>query len=1357
MFKKRRMFDARKGLSIGLTLVLLLLALAPVGQARGTAAAPTLDSASPDVGLAAAWRLPYVRFGQSAVLDYGVTTARMILFGGSNGRQFFNDVWALDVTTPGSESWTKLNPAGPWPPPRAWHTAVYDHDGRRMIVYGGHSFHYDFDDAWILDLTPGAETWSQLQPGGTAIGPRRFHSAVYDSARDQMVVFGGSRGGRMLNDTWALDLATPGSESWSQWAVGGSVPAARAQHTAIYEEDSDIMVVFGGLSAAGVQNDTWILNLGTRQWAQAPLAGPPPARRGHTVGYREVSDRMYVFGGLGSNGFFNDLWELDLTPGEVGWRELFPTGTPPAGRAWHAAAYYSGLNHMYVWGGRGMDGLEGETQWRLNVGGLNWAAIEPSLPGWLGGAAEDTKQAGVMPDVSLRVEDAQPDTTVSVMPDSEVWFVAQVKTTSGAYATDVDLTLDVASPRFEVVEVGLRYKDALDVESWHTATYLGSGRYRLENVDLEKRGSDTQYQMQVIFKANVKADAPAGRTTVSLVAEGTNWTYPLEYSAYAVIRSAPRAWIVTNRTKLFDEYGASNVRTLLDTIYDIAQGGAGNGPPAVVLYADRYVPSLETWDNTAVNYASEATANVVANDLDAWLDSWPTTPTYLALVGDDNILPRYRKADYDLWCSDGAGGIEDCSEDGHPDCWGMESVCDDMVLNDYFWTDNPYGDVAGGTDWQVGDLEIAVGRIVAATAQDLNKLLRYANRGPRAGEDRAIIASGYLGPGDVDVMDWDVSGSAEDARYAIGTSLGYDYDLPFVDGGPTKPDIVAAMNAGYAVAALAHHGAVTAWQTPGDGDDLWCYEVPDYDQSNLMPTNRPFFYFDACRVGLSYGSGWDDPTRPDGPQAYDDSLVYGLVHQGISGVVASGGLSYYCSGDDDLCYGEVLSNDFWKVAEAYPDRSDPLGWALMRAKERFAVTSDTGRKTVQEFTYFGLPWMRLPGHATAAEAAALPAGEVTDTAWSTPAGGAPQGSYTTVATIDASNYALGTTPEGYDLIEVQGLDQRLADGQPVLPRASLEVILPLSATVTSLTFTPSQDVALANLDIPSILPTVGLADAPTGSYTGTLEGVYPVTATYASSLLDTYQLVRVDVVPVTYDATLDQATLYRNVEVELAYDTPQVLALTYFETDEPQYLPSETINTNSRLSNAGDVAQTVTATLVIQDVHGQVAGWEASAPFEVPAGGSYDLALGWTGPLAEDNYVAGLLIWQGGEVLAGAGQGTLVAAGQISELEVAEEWPLGQAGTLRLTYDNLIASPVFAMGSVGIYDEEGGLVDFLEPQAVAVAAGASGTLTFAWTPPAIGTYSASAVIVAGGQEYGPLSGSFEVRYQRLYLPLVVRK
>jgi len=1330
----------RKGLSVSLVLILIFLALVPAGSARTSA---VQDNS------AEAWRLPFIRVGHSAVYDSW--NDRILVFGGWNGQQFFNDVWALDVTA-GAEAWTKLNPSNAWPGARGQHTAIFDHATRRMIVYGGHGSHYNYDDVWALDvLTGGAESWTQLQPSGPAIGARRFHSAINDGLNGRMIVFGGSRGGALLNDVWALDL-TPGAEAWSQLAVTGSVPTARGQHTAIYDEENNLMVVFGGAAAGGLLNDTWALNLGTLQWTQmAPQGTPPPARRGHTAVMNSAQDKMVVFGGLGSGGFLNDLWKLELTPGAVEWVQLDPNGGPPGTRAWHAATYKMQNINVFVLGGWGMGSLSGQAQWKLDLGTMTWSPLTPSLPGWwAGGLAAQSVQSDGIPEVTLNIEDAAPGTLAYLLLSSEVWFVVQLKTADAAYANDVDVTLDVVASKFDVTQVGTRHRDADEVGGWTTPTSLGSGRYRLDNVDLTKESGDSKYQTQVVFKATPKAES--GGTPITAVAEGSGWTAALESPATARIQRDPQAWIITNRAKLFAEYDNSEVRDLLDEIYEVAANRS-----AVVFYLDRYVPDLETWDNTAVDYTSETTANEVAHQVAEWLatrivswDPYPTFayPTYLAIVGDDDIIPFYRKHDYG---ADGDTG--DKSEDDESNCWGDDGVCDQVVSHNFFLTDNPYGDQEYGTfyaDWESGGMEAAAGRIVGATPADMQRFLENAALGPNPNVQRAILAS--------DGVDWWLSGPDNDAHNVLKYDLGYTLNETLIDSDADKAEIVAEMQKGFAVMGAAHHGETYVWQVPACGTFPTCHlvsdEIPDYGPGGQIPANRPFFYFNACRVGMSYTDGWGWGE----PGVYDDSMVYALVNEGASGIIASAGLAYGSFTNNAAANSEVLANNFWVESRAAPDRSDPLGWSLMRAKNKHPVNDNiTEKKTVQTFTYFGLPWTRLPGHGSSQAAQA----GVPSTPWSAPTRGPATGpaaidvTYVITAAVDASVYAISTTVEGFDLIDVQGLSQRIQDGQVVLPEATLEVILPLSATVTSLVFTPTQAVALPGLDIPTFLAGVSIPGGPTGGYTNTVDGLYPVTASFESRMLDTYQLVRVNVVPVTYDATNDQATLYRNVDLAVEYDTPETIALTFFEPDKLQYLPGETISTTASLVNAGDVAETVTATLILQDAQSQIVGFQGAGAFDVPAGGTYELEMGWTGPLDGDVYLARLFIWRGGQVVAGAGSTVLVADGEVSEVSVPELLMPGEEATFALTFDNLGASNTIALASLAIYDQDDVLVAFLPIQAAAVAGGGSATLTAAWAPEQPGSYTASFMLTAGGQEYGPLSQTFDVA-QRIYLPLVMR-
>jgi hypothetical protein len=475
---------------------------------------------------------------------------------------------------------------------------------------------------------------------------------------------------------------------------------------------------------------------------------------------------------------------------------------------------------------------------------------------------------------------------------------------------------------------------------------------------------------------------------------------------------------------------------------------------------------------------------------------------------------------------------------------------------------------------------------------------------------------------------------------------------------------------------------------------------------------------------------------------------------------------YLLPDNNTWCCGEKLSNAFWAQARAYPDRSDPLGWALAQAKRHYAIGGDVDRKTVQTFTYFGLPWMRLPGHATGLTKASTSHERVmTSPSWSPPAltsnvqvGGLTglNATYVVTANVDASVYAISNTAEGFDLIDVDTLLQRTEHGQVVLPRASLNVVLPLSATVTNLVFTPTQDIVLSDMDIPMAQAGVGVSGGPTGGYTTTVDGIYPVTATFESKVVGSYQRVRVHVVPVTYDAANDQATLYRSVDVALEYDTPEPLALTDFELNEIQYLPGETISATARLVNAGSVTETITATLVLQDAQGQIVGFKGSGAVDVPANGTYDLALGWNGPLSRDTYLARILIWQGGRILAGSGSWLLITDGEIASVSVPDTLFPGQQGVFQVDFDNLGASTTIALASMAVYDQEDGLAAFLPSQIKAVPGGQSADLTFTWSPDQPGAYTALFTLIANGQAYGPVRYNFGTGYQ-VYLPLALRE
>ena len=67
---------------------------------------------------------------------------------------------------------------------------------------------------------------------------------VYDSARDRLILFGGSGSPRSINDAWELLLS--GTPIWRQLSIAGEKPSGRRTHLAVYDDVADQMIIATG-------------------------------------------------------------------------------------------------------------------------------------------------------------------------------------------------------------------------------------------------------------------------------------------------------------------------------------------------------------------------------------------------------------------------------------------------------------------------------------------------------------------------------------------------------------------------------------------------------------------------------------------------------------------------------------------------------------------------------------------------------------------------------------------------------------------------------------------------------------------------------------------------------------------------------------------------------------------------------------------------------------------------------------------------------------------------------------------------------------------------------------------------------
>lgn len=300
-----------------------------------------------------AWR-PIVHEGpalsfHSMVLD--TRADRLVVLGGfsigpfGTNPQYYADVWTYGMDQRGL--WSKVNPGGDSPRPRAAGTAIYDPLDDRMVVFGGEVEGHISNETWFLRLGD-SPTWEQLTPAGDGPGVRFYAASIYDPVGHRMIVYGGSDGSVHSDEVWSLTLGA--APRWQRLDPAGESPGRRAGASAAYDSRRRRMVIFGG----GVDSFAWALD----------LAGPPawhrvaknqfPTYAGFLAGcaYDSLNDRLVV-DHVGARG--DETWQLSFTA-PAQWSRLNPSGIRPRERSFSATVSDPSRHRMLVFGGMASSG-----------------------------------------------------------------------------------------------------------------------------------------------------------------------------------------------------------------------------------------------------------------------------------------------------------------------------------------------------------------------------------------------------------------------------------------------------------------------------------------------------------------------------------------------------------------------------------------------------------------------------------------------------------------------------------------------------------------------------------------------------------------------------------------------------------------------------------------------------------------------------------------------------------------------------------------------------------------------------------------------------------------------------------------
>ena len=243
---------------------------------------------------------------------------------------------------------------GPKPCARWGCTATLDTTRNRMIVVGGQA---DDENESILgdvhSLNLDSLEWQQIMVANLA--PRCWHTSTYSRKGDVLLIFGGiDAAGDEMSAMTAFDCQV---EIFFPLQTSGRAPTPRSGHSAVMLEESGLMCVFGGCRKTKWYNDVHLFEPSSGHWLQVTVTGEIPPPRVYHSAASLPGDRMIIFGGNARDESFNDAYMLSPAHGSSAKRDVFvwskinvAGGIPPAPRAGHASVA-CGTEDVVVFGG----------------------------------------------------------------------------------------------------------------------------------------------------------------------------------------------------------------------------------------------------------------------------------------------------------------------------------------------------------------------------------------------------------------------------------------------------------------------------------------------------------------------------------------------------------------------------------------------------------------------------------------------------------------------------------------------------------------------------------------------------------------------------------------------------------------------------------------------------------------------------------------------------------------------------------------------------------------------------------------------------------------------------------------------
>jgi hypothetical protein len=216
----------------------------------------------------------------------------LVMFGGSNGTQYFNDTWEF------KGKWLPLHPTAS-PPARRSMGLTYDSNLGEVVMFGGHAGtsltnggagYRIFNDTWTFS----AGQWTQVVTR-SAPPPDAEPDFAYDPSDGYEVLFGGYNNLRSgventLDATWAFANGT-----WTNLSGQlGVHPSWRDGGCFAYLPELGVLYLWGGDYLVAPLPQTWTFALG--HWTLFNATGAPPVRGSNRASWDPAIGALLTYG-----------------------------------------------------------------------------------------------------------------------------------------------------------------------------------------------------------------------------------------------------------------------------------------------------------------------------------------------------------------------------------------------------------------------------------------------------------------------------------------------------------------------------------------------------------------------------------------------------------------------------------------------------------------------------------------------------------------------------------------------------------------------------------------------------------------------------------------------------------------------------------------------------------------------------------------------------------------------------------------------------------------------------------------------------------------------------------------------------